>query len=71
MKAYVCDSCGTAMINPFMANMREFRVEHREMFFPCCFGGVAIPKYVDTEKTVHLCDKCFKGLRKIARKFNG
>ena len=65
MKAYVCDSCGTAMINPFMANMRELRIEHS------CLCGFAVPKYVDTETTVHLCDKCFKGLRKIARKFKG
>jgi len=52
MKAYVCDSCGKVITNPYNVRMREY---------------VSIVDGKRKVK-VHLCADCFKSLGEIARK---
>lgn len=61
MLAYICDSCGDTISNPFKANVREF------------YEGVSIEsmninvEHVSRKIEIHLCDECFKGLKDIVK----
>ena len=61
-KEYVCNSCNEIIRNPHDVKMKEF-------YIGCSFDfGRALP-FNDTRKVkIHLCDKCFLGLSKIAEK---
>lgn len=60
MKAYVCDSCGKAILDPYTEKMREFYTGSYFTF------GAACPEKIKKKVKVHLCEKCFKGLCYIA-----
>ena len=56
MKVYQCDSCKEITSNPHDIKMKEF-----VWFFDidgCC--------RIKEKRKIHLCDKCFRGLSKIA-----
>lgn len=59
MQAYICDSCGKVMTDPYHAKMREF-------YQGLSFEGMR-PMAEDATKeiTIHLCNDCFKGLNTI------
>lgn len=61
-KEYVCNSCKDIIKSPHEVKMKEFYVG-------CSFelSGV-YPSYDKRKVKIHLCDKCFLGLRKIAEK---
>lgn len=61
-KEYVCDSCNGIIKNPHDVKMKEF-------YIGCSFDFGRVLPSLDTRKVkIHLCDKCFLGLRKIAEK---
>ena len=61
-KQYVCDSCKEIITSPHDVKMKEF-------YIGCSFDFGRVLPSLDTRKVkVHLCDKCFLGLNKIAEK---
>ena len=61
-KEYVCNSCNRIMKNPHEVKMKEF-------YIGCSFDFYRVLPSLDTRKVkIHLCDKCFLELRKIAEK---
>ena len=61
-KEYVCDSCKEVMKNPHDVKMKEFYIR-------CSFDFGRVLPYPDTRKVkIHLCNKCFLGLKNIADK---
>lgn len=65
MKTYACDSCKTMIDNPHKVKMKEFyyAVEYD--------WGLRFPVEAKTKQKIHLCDKCFLGLRTIAERKGG
>ena len=61
-KVYKCDSCGVVMEDPYSENMKEFYIGA-----DCDMCGV-FPMPTKRKQTIHLCDDCYKGLHRIARK---
>ena len=61
-KAYICDSCNEVVENPHDVKMKEF-------YIGCSFelSGV-YPTPSKRQVKIHLCDKCFFGLNKIAER---
>ncbi len=53
MKAYICDSCGRTIDNPYTEKMKEFYVEYYRF-------------ELKRKRKIHLCNKCYHGLNKIA-----
>lgn len=62
MKAYVCDSCGRVMSDPYRENMKEFYLDSVYEF------GAILPEKRKRRKKIHLCKDCYKGLCSIAEK---
>lgn len=62
MNAYVCDCCEKTIVNPHKMNMKEFFVG-REYDF-----GMMFPVKSTRRIKIHICDECYRGLRKIAEK---
>lgn len=61
-KEYVCNSCKEIITSPHAVKMKEFYVG-------CSFEVDGVHPSFDKRKVkIHLCDKCFLGLRKIAEK---
>lgn len=60
MKAYVCDSCGKTILDPYTENMKEFYIGS---YFTM---GIPFPEKIKKKVKVHLCNKCYKGLCSIA-----
>ena len=60
MKAYICDSCGRTISDPYKANMREFYVDSVYEF------GVVVPKNCKQKEKIHLCENCYAGLYHIS-----
>lgn len=61
-KTYVCDSCNEIIKNPHDIKMKEF-------YIGCSFDLTGV--YPSPSKRllhIHLCDKCFLGLNKIAER---
>ena len=58
-KAYVCDSCGKAIVDPHEVKMKEFYIAAE-----CDVCGV-FPVNAKRMKKIHLCEKCYKGLKEI------
>ena len=61
MKVYKCDSCEKVIENPYKENMKEF-------FYSLDFEYLMFRERSKREKTIHLCEDCFKGLHLIAEK---
>jgi len=59
MKAYVCDSCGKTITDPYMAKMKQYTA---------CINCDGNLNHVKRNVKVHLCADCFKSLGEIARK---
>lgn len=59
-KAYMCDSCGKAILNPHEVKMKEFYLAAE-----CDMCGV-FPVKAKSIKKIHLCDVCFSQLRYVA-----
>ena len=60
MKAYVCDSCGRTMTNPYKERMTKFYVG-------CHFDfGTVFPENSKRSVKIHLCENCYNGLQYIA-----
>lgn len=59
-KVYKCDCCEVTMKDPYEARMKEFYV--RADYDIVC--GI-LPMYSKETKKVHLCDRCYKGLKEI------
>ena len=61
-KQYVCDSCEDIILSPHDVKMKEF-------YIGCSFEVDGVYPSLDKRKVkIHLCDRCFLGLRKIAEK---
>ena len=61
-KEYVCNSCNGIMKHPHDVKMKEF-------YIGCSFEVDGVHPSFDKRKVkIHLCDKCFLGLSKIAEK---
>ena len=61
-KEYVCNSCEEIIKSPHEVKMKEF-------YIGCSFEFGRVLQSYDTRKVkIHLCDKCFLGLGKIAEK---
>ena len=59
-KVYQCDACGEVMGNPYKAKMREF-------FIGCSYElDHTFPSFDIRTTRIHLCETCYKGLRKLA-----
>jgi len=61
MKAYVCDICGTAITEPYLARMKEFcfTVSNSDIY--------QVPEPTKTKVKIHLCNDCFEGFKSIAK----
>ena len=60
MKTYQCDSCKRVIENPYKTEMKEF-------LYVCDYTVYGVfPKKSKRKVKIHLCDKCFKGLSKLA-----
>ena len=61
-KEYVCNSCEEIAKNPHEVKMKEF-------YIGCSFETFGVfPSFDKRKLKIHLCDNCFRGLRKIAEK---
>lgn len=58
--SYKCDSCGSAINNPYDIKMKEFT--YTRAIHGNCFRWIP---FVSSEK-IHLCSTCFDNLRNIA-----
>lgn len=58
-KVYKCDSCDLVIENPYEEKMKEFYVD---VGYEC---GIAVPLNSVRKVKVHLCNKCFHGLKEI------
>lgn len=65
MKTYVCDSCKTIIDEPYKVKMKEF------IYIVECDVCTVFPHPFKEKKKIHLCDKCFLGLRILAEKKGG
>lgn len=65
MKAYVCDSCGKTILDPYTENMRVFYIGSYYDF------GMTYPGNSKKKVKVHLCKNCYKGLCSIAEEMVG
>lgn len=62
MKAYVCDSCGKTILDPYTEKMRVFYIGSYYIL------GMVCPENSKKKVEVHLCKDCYKGLCSIAEK---
>ena len=61
-KVYQCDACGKTINNPYEERMKEFVVA-------CHFEVTGVFPWNTSQKVkVHLCDKCYHALHKLAEK---
>lgn len=60
MQVYQCDSCRDIISDPHRVKMREFDLE--SVFDNGSYFHISCKR----RGKIHLCDKCFKGLNKIA-----
>lgn len=56
MRAYVCDACGEVIEKPNICGMKEYCVDY------------PTHSLIKRNVEVHLCEKCFKGLKTIGEK---
>ena len=64
-RVYKCDACSIMIERPHDVKMKEFYVV-------CDFDDIGVFPINCTHKVkVHLCEKCYKGLRAVARKLEG
>ena len=61
-KVYKCDACEVMIDNPYKARMKEFYIGTQ---YDVIWGMLPI-NCKDTTK-VHLCEECYKGLKKIGQ----
>ena len=61
-KTYKCDSCGEIIADPHNAKMKEFYLG-----WVAEIGDIHSHPFTKRVK-IHLCDKCFHGLRTLAEK---
>lgn len=62
MKVYRCDSCGLMAEDPHSVCMKEFTFTEEYDHH----GIWRLP--IRKSEKIHLCDKCFRGLRSIGEK---
>lgn len=60
MKVYLCDSCKKVIENPYIEKMKEFDVGTD------FFGERDVNTKYKRRVKIHLCDKCYYGLKSIA-----
>ncbi len=61
-KEYVCDCCKNIITSPHKVKMKEF-------YIGCTFEVDGVYPSLDKRKMkIHLCDKCFFGLREVSKK---
>lgn len=58
---YICDACKQQIDNPHQSKMKEFRMSFDH-------GGFSFFKIF---KKIHLCDKCFGGLKHVRKETSG
>lgn len=66
MKVYRCDSCKRVVDAPYVVRMKEFCVDTTTDIF----GNFRCFKAKKKVK-IHLCERCFEGLHKIALEQEG
>lgn len=63
-QVFTCDCCKEVITNPYKLKMKEFYVG---MYFDADLGGNVELESMNVKRKVkiHLCDDCWRGLRKI------
>lgn len=59
-KVYKCDCCEEIVENPHEARMKEFYIDAEYDIV----GGI-LPIFSKDTTKIHLCEKCYKGLKEI------